>query len=439
MRAIVLGIASALVFIGSALSQETPRSAESPECSKEADALGLHGAERLAFRSQCKANFSGPSSQAASAPSSTINTIVFPKGISSIYSQESQGQARMHTCIDQYNANKATNASGGMKWIEPGGGYYSVCNEQLKTASSSPPPPTARTPINPSVSENPRVPVGGSLTIQECAAKYQAAKAAGMLSGRRWNDFRREECNAEATAGGSRSELNSSSLAALHAAEGKQGRLGLSFDCATVKSASARLICSDQDLTDATQQLGFVYANAKDRGGDPDGTTKAQLAWIKERNTRCGLDNKSNVPVEELVFAKRCMLEAINTRIAEFGDSVGAEVAGAALKTQSVETPQTLSQPEIDAFRKFMSSWSPAPGAPPLDVHFRLKRDGTIDGKPEVLSTGSGALFDAAKNDALRMIQQGQPFKMFRPESYEAWKDLVVTFEASSAQAAPPR
>jgi len=38
----------------------------------------------------------------------------------------------MHTCVDQYIANKATNSNGGMKWIEAGGGYYTACNKNLK-------------------------------------------------------------------------------------------------------------------------------------------------------------------------------------------------------------------------------------------------------------------------------------------------------------------
>jgi hypothetical protein len=33
---------------------KTPRTAESLECSKEADAKGLHGKERHKFRSECK-------------------------------------------------------------------------------------------------------------------------------------------------------------------------------------------------------------------------------------------------------------------------------------------------------------------------------------------------------------------------------------------------
>ena len=39
----------------------------------------------------------------------------------------------MHTCLDQYNANKAMNGDGdgGMRWIECRGGYYSECNRRL--------------------------------------------------------------------------------------------------------------------------------------------------------------------------------------------------------------------------------------------------------------------------------------------------------------------
>jgi hypothetical protein len=68
------------------------------------------------------------------APMSTGNA-VFPNAVDPKYSKESAGKARMHTCVDQYNANKASNGNGGMKWIEKGGGYYSECNKRLKGAA----------------------------------------------------------------------------------------------------------------------------------------------------------------------------------------------------------------------------------------------------------------------------------------------------------------
>ena len=42
----------------------------------------------------------------------------------------------MHTCLQQYYANKENNALGGLKWIQKGGGYYSLCNSRLKGETS---------------------------------------------------------------------------------------------------------------------------------------------------------------------------------------------------------------------------------------------------------------------------------------------------------------
>jgi hypothetical protein len=76
-----------------------------------------------------------PTAKAAAPPVSrpvATGNAVFPSSISSKYSSESAGKARRETCLDQYRANKANNANGGLKWIEKGGGYYSECNKRLK-------------------------------------------------------------------------------------------------------------------------------------------------------------------------------------------------------------------------------------------------------------------------------------------------------------------
>jgi hypothetical protein len=57
---------------------------------------------------------------------------VFPSAIAPKYTGESPDKARMLTCADQFNANKAANANDGLKWIEKGGGYYSECVSRLK-------------------------------------------------------------------------------------------------------------------------------------------------------------------------------------------------------------------------------------------------------------------------------------------------------------------
>ena len=39
-----------------------------------------------------------------------------------------------------------------------------------------------------------------ALTMQECSAKYKAAKSAGTLNEKTWNQFRKEECGSTAAA-----------------------------------------------------------------------------------------------------------------------------------------------------------------------------------------------------------------------------------------------
>jgi hypothetical protein len=74
-----------------------------------------------------------PAATTATAPAAASNA-VFPTAVAPKYSNESEGKARMHTCLDQYNANKASNGNGGLNWIQKGGGYYSACNKRLKGA-----------------------------------------------------------------------------------------------------------------------------------------------------------------------------------------------------------------------------------------------------------------------------------------------------------------
>ena len=73
-----------------------------------------------------------PEAAPAAAPAAPTGPAIFPMAVDPKYSKETAGKGRMHTCVDQYNANKTTNANGGLKWIEKGGGYYSECNKRLK-------------------------------------------------------------------------------------------------------------------------------------------------------------------------------------------------------------------------------------------------------------------------------------------------------------------
>ncbi len=122
------------------------------ECSAKyqaAKAAGtLNGEKWNAFRkAQCGADATAAPAAAPAAPKEAeakpkkpeaapaampSGPAIFPMAVDPKYAKETAGKARMHTCVDQYHANKATNANGGLKWIQKGGGYYSECNKRLK-------------------------------------------------------------------------------------------------------------------------------------------------------------------------------------------------------------------------------------------------------------------------------------------------------------------
>lgn len=111
------------------------------------------GKKRKDFITECRGNGTAPPTTTPSSPPTASNpppapktttrkpaapppavtgNIVFPPTVSPKYSKDTAGKQRMETCLDQYKANKANNANGGLKWIQKGGGYYSECNKHLK-------------------------------------------------------------------------------------------------------------------------------------------------------------------------------------------------------------------------------------------------------------------------------------------------------------------
>lgn len=105
--------------------------------------------------------------------------------------------------------------------------------------------------------------------------------------------------------------------------------------------------------------------------------------------------------------------------------SLGAE-AGEAAK---------LSQTELDALRaRLMQLWNPPVGirnAQDMIVRIRVRfsRDGKLASPPLVLSSGKGDLFNSARDSAIRALYRGQPFDMLKPEHYDAWQDVEITFD----------
>jgi outer membrane biosynthesis protein TonB len=121
------------------------------------------------------------------------------------------------------------------------------------------------------------------------------------------------------------------------------------------------------------------------------------------------------------------------TRLAAAGPAIIEEAPTGDAKGQA---PQ-LSMSELDALRQRLAGlWNPPAGAKNVQelvsvFRIKLRPDGTImPGFPQLVSTGGDtALAMAARESAARALNRGQPYTMLKPEHYEQWKDIEITFD----------
>jgi uncharacterized protein YecT (DUF1311 family) len=90
-----------------------------------------------------------------------------------------------------------------------------------------------------------------------------------------------------------------------------------SFDCAKARAASARLICADAELALLDGELGgaFNERRLQTAAAERAKVVDSQLAWVKDRNKRCGLEG-NNAALEALASSKPCLVTALRERIA---------------------------------------------------------------------------------------------------------------------------
>jgi colicin import membrane protein len=99
-------------------------------------------------------------------------------------------------------------------------------------------------------------------------------------------------------------------------------------------------------------------------------------------------------------------------------------------------TAAQLSQSEIDALRKRLGEcWNVPPGAADggrLKVVMRVlfKPDATVATPPQLVAGTASAQFGPAMAESAKhAIMSCQPFTMLRPEHYQQWKDIEITFD----------
>jgi hypothetical protein len=145
----LLGTAVAVCAFSIGIAAFSPAQAlTSKECSVKYQAAKeagtLNGQKWNDFRkAECGAEATAaPAAPAAAAPAAAApaataaaGNAVFPSAISPKFSSEKPGKQRLHTCSEQYQANKANGGNGGLRWIQKGGGYWSECNKHLKGAA----------------------------------------------------------------------------------------------------------------------------------------------------------------------------------------------------------------------------------------------------------------------------------------------------------------
>jgi len=94
-----------------------------------------------------------------------------------------------------------------------------------------------------------------------------------------------------------------------------------------------------------------------------------------------------------------------------------------------------ISQSEIDAFRRRLRDcWNMPPGTPndgSMKVILRvlLKPDGSLQIPPALVAGTNNALGPALAESAQRAVLVCQPYTMLKPEHYQQWKDMEVTFD----------
>jgi outer membrane biosynthesis protein TonB len=120
-----------------------------------------------------------------------------------------------------------------------------------------------------------------------------------------------------------------------------------------------------------------------------------------------------------------------STRLAAAGENLNSSPS----LGLSNATAAQLSLSELEALRARLAQlWTiPAGAKDPqelvVQIRVKLKPDGTLAGPPMVLTSGKSQLFVAARDSAVRALFRGQPYDMLKPEHYEQWKDVEITFD----------
>jgi colicin import membrane protein len=140
-------------------------------------------------------------------------------------------------------------------------------------------------------------------------------------------------------------------------------------------------------------------------------------------------------PKQERPFDQSKIAALLDKRDPSRQSITGAALNASASLGTSKGTATTLSQSEFNALiARLKGLWNvPAGMEHPEEmvvvISVHLTRDRKLASPPQIVSRGTSPRYQVAAEAAVRAVLDGQPFNMLRDETYDAWKDMEITFD----------
>jgi colicin import membrane protein len=167
---------------------------------------------------------------------------------------------------------------------------------------------------------------------------------------------------------------------------------------------------------------------------DPIAEKIKQQDEPKETKIEQPLPPKKPPPKPQPKFEPEKIAALLDKRDPQRTAAAGPELTQASLGAVNGTAAQ-LSQSEIDALRaRLRQCWNPPVGAAEAEkmyVVFRVlfKRDGTLMNNPVLVGGPPSQAGPVLAESARRALLQCQPYTMLKPEHYDQWKDMQITFD----------
>lgn len=176
----------------------------------------------------------------------------------------------------------------------------------------------------------------GDPALSEAGARFAAAVQArlGRVADRpmaveenaQWLRHRNRSCGMFDNAPPRAQDFDRVKACLLHETEERITILGdPNFDCLASDSAAGAVICSDPSLALADAELNehVVGLMSKLKEADASAASAEYARWVRERDRKCRLDGKDNVPLTELAGSESCLAELIGRKAAEIAAAKG--------------------------------------------------------------------------------------------------------------------